>query len=463
MSLRETIERIRSNPIPDNEETAKIQMLAPILAGLSWDPFGQEVRWEHPVGGKKTGGKVDIALQAEGRIWALIEAKAPGANLNHHVEQVLSYAFYEGVDICALSDGLQWWLYLPRESGSHEERRFSVLHLDKDPVDQVCNELNTFLGRESLSSGRAVERAGQVRRALREAARLEQEIPEIWQRMLDEPDSELIELIGQRVYDRLSLRPGREQIVAAMRNKPIPPNKPVKPEPPEPDPPTPSRPTAVVLWGERHPIRLHSDILMIVVEELYKRHPDDFDQIVEPLQNGEWQYVSRDRQRVAGKNPKQTSSGWFVNVHMTAKLHKERWTSLLEAFGYSESDLQLLYEATKFKKSPVQGPTPCPAAIRLWDEHHPIKRHYEILTTLVAGLHKRHPGSFDKVIEQFKGKKWQYVSLDPQRVYDKRSVQIPSGHYVDINVSAKDVVLRCRRLLEAFGYSESDLEYLYEG
>ena len=243
MSLRETIETIRSNPVPDNEEMAKFQILAPTLADLSWDPFGQEVRWEHAVGGKKTGGKVDIALQAEGHIWALIEAKAPGVNLDHHVEQVLGYAFYEGVDICALSDGLPWWLYLPREPGSHEERRFSVLKLDKDPVDQICNDLNTFLGRESLLSGRAVERAGQV----------------------------------------------------------------------------------------------------------------------------------------------------------------------------------------------------------------------------VAGLHKRHPGSFDKVIEQFKGKKWQYVSLDPQRVYDKRSVQIPSGHYVDINVSAKDVVLRCRRLLEAFGYSESDLEYLYEG
>lgn len=184
MSLRETLERIRSNPTPDNEETAKFQILAPILADLSWDPFGQEVRWEHPVGGKKTGGKVDIAFQAEGRIWALIEAKAPGVNLDHHVEQVLGYAFYEGVDICALSDGLQWWLYLPREPGSHQERRFSVLDLAEDPVDQICDDLNTFLGRESLVTGQAVRQAKQVRRALREAAQLEKEMPAIWQRML---------------------------------------------------------------------------------------------------------------------------------------------------------------------------------------------------------------------------------------------------------------------------------------
>ena len=463
MSLRETLERIRSSPTPNNEEAAKFQILAPVLADLSWDPFGQEVRWEHPVGGKKSGGRADIALEAENRIQALIEAKAPGANLNHHVEQVLGYAFFEGVSICVLTDGLHWWLYCPLESGPHEERRFAVLNLVTDPVDQICDDLNTFLGRESLVSGQAVRQAKQVRRALREAARLEKEMPAIWQRMLDEPDDELVELLGQRVYDELSLRPGREQIVAAMRMMPIPARKPETTGAQDPLPPTAPKPTAVVLWGTRHPIKLHSDILMTVVEELYKRHPDDFGQIVEPLKNGEWQYVSRDSRRVAGKYPKQTSSGWFVQVRMTAKLHKERWTSLLEAFGHSESDLQLLYEAGKLNRSPVQGPTPCPAAIRLWDEHHPIKRHYEILTTLVAGLHKRHPGSFDKVVEQFKGKKWQYVSLDPQRVHDTRRVQIPSGHYVDTNLSAKDVVLRCRRLLEAFGHHESDLEYLYEG
>lgn len=351
MSLRETLERIRSNPIPGNEETAKIQILAPILAGLSWDPFDQEVRWEHPVGGKKTGGKVDIALHAEGRIRAIIEAKTPGANLDHHVEQVLGYAFYEGVDICALSDGLQWWLYLPREEGSHEERRFSVLKMDKDPVDQVCDDLNTFLGRESLLSGRAIERARQVRRALQEAAQLEQEMPEIWQRMLNEPDSELIELIGQRVYDRLGLRPGRLQIVAAIRSRPIPP-RPTETAKPQGSAPSKQRaaqrktkrPDAVRLWGEHHPVRTHQEILMMVVEELHRRHPDDFDRAVEPLKSGKSQYVSRDSTRVRGTRIKQTSSGHYVDINLSAQSIKERVLRLLEALGHRESELEYVYE-----------------------------------------------------------------------------------------------------------------------
>lgn len=69
--------------------------------------------WEHPVGGKKSKGWADIALKANDRIWALIKAKAPGANLHDHVEQVLHSAFYEGVDICALSTG--------RQSGSDDD------------------------------------------------------------------------------------------------------------------------------------------------------------------------------------------------------------------------------------------------------------------------------------------------------------------------------------------------------
>ncbi|MCY4423474.1 MAG: hypothetical protein OXC06_10430 [Acidimicrobiaceae bacterium] len=350
MSLRETIERIRSSPEPPNEETAKIQILLPILNELSWNPYGQEVLWEHPVGGKKAGGKADIALRADGHIRAIIEAKAPGTNLSHHVEQVLGYAFFEGVDICALSDGLQWWLYLPRESYSHEQRRFAELRLGDhgDPVEQICSDLATFLGRESLLSGQAVKRAKQVLGARREAAQLGKEMPQIWQGMLDKPDGELIDLIGQRVYEKLSLRPSREQIIAAMRNTRIPP----KPTDHTLDPPSekPSgrqptkRPTAVRLWGEHHPVRTHVEIMMTVVEQLHRRHPHDFDRAVEPLKSGKSQYVSRDSSRVRGTRVKQAPSGHYVDVNLSAGEQRRRAVRLLEALGHGESDLEYVYE-----------------------------------------------------------------------------------------------------------------------
>ncbi len=461
MSLREKLEQIRSNPKPVNEEAAKFQILAPILAELGWDPFGLEILWEHSVGATRGGGRVDIALQAEGSIRALIEAKSPGAQLSQHVDQVLMYAYREGVDICVLTDGLQWWLYLPREKGEPEKRRFAVLNVDRDPVEQLCDDLNNFLSRESLRSGHAERRAEQVLEALREAQKLEEKMPSIWRQMLDEPDDELIDLIGQRVYDKLSLRPGREQVIAAMRSKPIPPNQPTTPTPPEPDPPK-LKPTAVLLWGERHPVKLHSDILLTVVEQLHMRHPDRFDQTVEHLKYKEWQWVSSDRQRVASSNPKQTPSGYFVNVHMTAKRQRQRWTRMLEAFGHSASDLQLLYEETPSDRPSSRKPTKRPVAVRLWGDRHPVRYHKDVLVTVVNELHERHRDAFDHTVARLRSGRSQYVAADRRYVRGTRIEQTASGLHVDVNLAAAVIKSRAIELLEAFGYSESDLEYLYE-
>lgn len=349
MALHETIERIRSSPVPPNEETAKLQILAPILQDLGWNPFGPETLWEHSVGETKGGGRVDIALTAKGRIRALIEAKAPGADLSNHVKQVLGYAFEDGVDICVLSDGLQWWLYLPQGLGSPKERRFAVLRVDKDPLDQVCNDLTTFLGRDSLVSGQAQERAKQVREALREAAQLEKGMPEIWQGMLDEPDSELIELFGERVYEKLSLRPSREQIVAAMRNTRIPPkptdHKPAPPPASKPSIASPAPPpTAVRLWDQLHPVKAHYQVMTTVVEELHLRHGDQFANAVEKLSSGEYRYASHDPAQVYPKRVKQTPSGLWVDINLSAQDVRKRALRLLKALGHDESDLVYLYE-----------------------------------------------------------------------------------------------------------------------
>ncbi len=77
MSLRERLETILSALPPSNEEAAKLQILAPVLQNLGWDPFGQEVLWEHPVG-EGGRGRVDIALTSAREVVAPIEAKSPG-------------------------------------------------------------------------------------------------------------------------------------------------------------------------------------------------------------------------------------------------------------------------------------------------------------------------------------------------------------------------------------------------
>ena len=84
-------------------------------------------------------------------------------------------------------------------------------------------DFNAFLSKETLVNGQAERRAKAVRKAGLEAAQLNKEIPTIWKGMLAEPDDELVELLSKRVYEKVSLRPTKAQVVAALQGSPIPP------------------------------------------------------------------------------------------------------------------------------------------------------------------------------------------------------------------------------------------------
>ena len=367
MLLQERLETIRSSPVPKDEESAKFKILAPILQSLGWDPYGPEVLYEHPVGGKG-GGRVDLALRSSGRIVALIEAKAPGSDLNSHVGQVLRYAFHEGVDVCVLTTGLEWWLYLPRESGPPSERRFAVLTVTEDPVEQLLEDFAAFLSKEMLVNGQAERRAKAVRKAGLEAAQLNKEIPSIWAQMLNHPDEELVELLSKRIYEKVNLRPTKPQVVAALQGSPIPsatilsdPTAAPTTSPPseqqqpatrrKPRPsrkPQPSaKPIAMELWGARHEVNSHADALRKVLDVLYERHSDEFSRVLE-VRGSKYPYAARDPQMLNPNGQKynyeQLPSGYFFDLWLSAKGFKRRARQFLAHFGHDPSEFKVLYD-----------------------------------------------------------------------------------------------------------------------
>ncbi len=352
MSLEECLERVRSGPVPPHEEATKFQLIAPILRNLGWNPDdGAEFLLEHSVGG--TGGRVDIALQGDGRLVALVEAKAPYSDLSQHVEQVLRYAFHEGVDICVLTTGLEWWLFLPREKGGWAERRFAVLDLMTDSVDRLTEDFNAFLNRDTLVSGQAETKAKLVLKASLAAARLEAEIPKIWERMLSEPDEELVELIGARVYKKLNLRPEKSQVIAVLRGEPVrmagdheslAPEATQAPNSTRATSRAPSRrPVAFTLWGVRHPVSTRKAIYAEVVDLLYERHAPEFSSLLEPIGRARIPYAMLDDENCW--SPHQVkSSQYFIETDGATWSLFGRAERLLEHFGYDKSDLEVLFE-----------------------------------------------------------------------------------------------------------------------
>lgn len=356
MSLQERLEIIRSSPAPQNEESAKVQILVPILQSLGWDP--SEMLPEHQVGDLGGRGRVDIALKTQGRILGLIEAKAPGTRLDNHVDQILRYAFYESAEICALTTGLEWWLYLPGARVPVPHRRFAVLKVIDNPIGQLAQDFASFLGKKSLMSGQA----GELANSRLEEIRLNRDVPSIWKQMLEDPDDELVELVQKRVDERAHLQLTSKQVAAALQGSPIPsaatatapsaaPLASAHAEQEQPDQCWQSwgTPTAIELWGRRHDVNSNVDAYRTFLDLLCEQHPDDFERALDVvLPNRRVPNVARDPRELGPRGerehhePKQ--SGIFFTEHSHPGAIKEIASALLKCFDYDVSDFEILYD-----------------------------------------------------------------------------------------------------------------------
>ena len=219
MALHDVIERIGEDILLNsahlaklNEADARREYVDPILAQLGWEGI-ERVKLEYNV--KADGNRfVDYALLGtNGTPIAFVEAKAPQKSLARYVSQVLQYAFWEGVDICVLTTGAEWWLYLPRERGEPGSRKFAELNLKWTWAAEHHSEtLERCLGYESLTTGTAESIAKVLLKERKDEERLLAEIPAAWQRLVTRPSGDLIDLIVEEVHEALGTRPTINQI-----------------------------------------------------------------------------------------------------------------------------------------------------------------------------------------------------------------------------------------------------------
>lgn len=360
MALIEVIEEVRQEIAAAGsgitEADAKTAFITPILTELGWRGL-RRIRSEYPVDQGRM--RLDYALiGSSDKPVALIEAKAPREDLESHVAQVLNYAFHEGVDICVLTTGIAWWLYLPREKGNPAERRFAAIDLHNDDVAETAGILESCLEYEALTNGAAERRAKEMLVANQLAQRMRDEIPRAWQRLLARPHEMLIELVQEEVQDILGARPSQDQVKNELRTivsghspTPIAEARPVdamQESSPTETPRAGLRPgrrgkspsTRVIefrLWGQTYPVRHQYEVLTTVVDLVYARHRDDFSRALR-ITN-----FHQDPARCV--TPHQISgSRYYVNRSLNFGNMKQTCERLLEAFGYSTRDLQIVTE-----------------------------------------------------------------------------------------------------------------------
>jgi hypothetical protein len=174
-----------------NEESTKLGAVQPILSFLGWNNI-REVQPEFPVGSVR----VDYCLMSGPRK-VFIEAKVAGSNLSGHQQQLLEYAFRYGVELAALTTGLEWWLYLPLKRGAWQERQFAVIDVQKE--DDAANRLTTFLSRGAIVDGSAFQAA--------EMAIIDKNLPRVWNELYKEQRDFLVESLGRKLRDQTGYEP----------------------------------------------------------------------------------------------------------------------------------------------------------------------------------------------------------------------------------------------------------------
>lgn len=191
------------------EAGTRMGAVNPTLRRLGWDTDNlDEVDPEFADGG---GGKVDYCLRHRGRNLVLIEAKKASADLASHQGQLLHYAFGLGVELAALTNGLDWWLYLPMKAGrSFERRRFARIDFRELSAGAAADALNRFLSRDACISRAALREAEAEFEQQEQDAKVRAALPEAWNRVLR--DAQFHELLAREAERITGVQPNRSTI-----------------------------------------------------------------------------------------------------------------------------------------------------------------------------------------------------------------------------------------------------------
>ena len=212
MTLKDHIadiqEGIRSNRFL-NEASVSQGIVLRILRSLGWPDYDTRVVTpEYSVGGRR----VDFALcHPPNKPLVFIEVKQIGQSEGAD-RQLFEYAFHTGIPMAIMTDGREWHFYLPGEQGRYEERRFYKLDLLERTISESAQRLTRYLLYDAVRSGEALESARKDYRNASKKRQAQDTIPIAWNKLLEEKDELLIELLADKVESLCGYKPSLDQI-----------------------------------------------------------------------------------------------------------------------------------------------------------------------------------------------------------------------------------------------------------
>ena len=218
MTLKKHIDDIRNELERQqfmNETAVRLGIIDPLLKELGWPTSKTQIVFpEYKVG----GGMVDYALchpPATPRIF--IEAKQVG-KLDGAERQLFEYAVHQGVRVAILTDGQKWSFFYPPGEGTYEERKVVELNLITGDSEKSANFLNRYLNYESIQSGDAFEAIEQDYRKFSRQRELDQRLPEIWHKIVQEKNQVLLQIVIEDAKKVCRNTPTEDEVLAFLQS-----------------------------------------------------------------------------------------------------------------------------------------------------------------------------------------------------------------------------------------------------
>ena len=353
--LEAAIDEIRSNRsiIISDEASIKSGVVLRLLSLLEWNPFDvNEVKPEYTVESKR----VDFSLRINDINKVFIEVKRPNENLESHQEQLLGYSFREGVKLAILTNGITWWFYLPLNEGSWEQRRFFTADFLEQEQTAISGRLIELISKQNVASGNALKSAEHLYRGRQKRNILRDALPKAWQKILNDPDDLLVELLVETTEKLSGFRPeikdvekfiiniqnsaivGQENFITKTKRITQPINT-SKPKSYSQGSYINKRIISFQLFEKVYRPKTWKELLVIVSEEMYRRHSAEFSRCLS-LRGSRMSYFGQKPNELS--QPKQIAgSNFFVETKLNANSIVKRSRDLIGLFGYKETDLQV--------------------------------------------------------------------------------------------------------------------------
>ena len=153
-TLKERINTHRFD-LAASEARTRAALIDPVLTELGWDTSDPGLVM---VEQRLRDGKADYALlKPDGNPISIVEAKALGSQLDRVTDQLIRYAFAEGLPYAVSTDGDWWQVYdLTKPSTQIDNRLILKLSISNDAVHECAVKL-LLLWHPNLASGTPVE------------------------------------------------------------------------------------------------------------------------------------------------------------------------------------------------------------------------------------------------------------------------------------------------------------------